>query len=241
LNSKIYALRRLIMQLPPRLSAIAGFVPAGRWVVDIGTDHALLPVYLIKNSKCPGAVAGDVREGPYRMAKKSVSGAGLTDRIGIRLGDGLTIVRPGEVEVAVIAGMGGGTIRDIIRNSLGTASVLERLVLQPMVDGGALRIWLVKNGWRLADETLVEDGGTIYEIIAAERGREEETDPLLLEIGPRLVEKKDPLLKKHLTNQTRALKRIIYNLARSTSPEAQHKKTELLARLGEMKKVLAWL
>ncbi|MFZ5640216.1 MAG: tRNA (adenine(22)-N(1))-methyltransferase [Bacillota bacterium] len=229
------------MQLPPRLSAIAGFVPVGRRVVDVGTDHALLPVYLIKNGKCPGAVAGDVHEGPYQAAGKAVAAAGLADRIDVRLGDGLTIINSGEVEVAVIAGMGGGTIRDIIRNSLGTASMLERLVLQPMVDGGALRTWLVKNGWRLADETLVEEGGTIYEVIAAERGREEETDPLLLEIGPRLVEKKDPLLKRRLTDQARSLKRIIYNLARSTSPEAQHKKTELLARLGEMKKVLAWL
>lgn len=229
------------MQLPPRLLAIAGFVPPDRRVVDVGTDHALLPVYLVEKGISPSAVAGDVHSGPYETARKAVARAGFGDRITVRLGDGLAIVESGEVEVAVIAGMGGGTIREIINNSIDTASGMERLVLQPMVDAGALRLWLVQKGWQITDETLVEESGTIYEIIAAERGREEETNPLLLEIGPRLVEKKDPLLKKHLANQARSLKRIIYNLARSESPEALRKKIELLAKLGEMKKVLAWL
>lgn len=229
------------MQLPPRLLAIAGFVPPGRRVVDVGTDHAWLPIYLVKQGISPSALAGDLHTGPFEVAKEAVAEAGLADRVDVRLGDGLTIVSPGEAEVAVIAGMGGGTIREILKNSIDTATHLARLILQPMVDAGALRIWLAQNGWRMIDEALVEESGTIYEVIAVERGREEETDPLLLEIGPRLVEKKDPLLRRHLTNQTRSLKRIVYNLARSKSPEALHKKTELLAKLGEMKKVLAWL
>jgi len=229
------------MQLPPRLCAIAGFVPPGTRVVDVGTDHALLPVYLVENGICPDAVAGDVQDKPYRIARKAVAVAGLEYRIAVRLGDGLVIVRPGEVDVAVIAGMGGGTIREILNNSLETVAMLRRLILQPMVDAGALRTWLVQKGWRIAGEALVEEKGIIYEVVAAERGRETETDPFLIEIGPRLVEKKDPLLKRHLDNQMRSLKRIIYSLAKSSSPEALHKRTELLAKLGEMKRVSAWL
>ncbi len=229
------------MELPLRLYAIAGFIPLGRRVVDVGTDHALLPVYLVRNRICPGVVAGDVHPGPYRIALSAVAVAGLADRIDVRMGDGLTIVKPDEVNVAVIAGMGGGTIREILKNSFGIAASLERLVLQPMVDAGALRIWLVEKGWHIADEVLLEEGGTIYEVIVAERGREEVADPLLIEIGARLVEKKDPLLKKHLTNQIQSLQRIVYSLAKSASPEALHKKTEILAKIGEMKKVSKWL
>lgn len=229
------------MQLPPRLLAIAGFVPPGRRIVDVGTDHALLPIYLVKNGISPSLIAGDLHTGPYEVARAAVEEAGLQDLVSVRLGDGLSIVQPGEAEVAVIAGMGGGTIREIIRNSMDTATQMERMVLQPMVDAGALRTWLAQSGWRLADEALIEESGSLYEVIAVVRGREEETDPLLLEIGPRLVEKRDPLLKKHLKNQAGSLKRIIYSLALSSSPEALHKKTELLAKLGEMKKVLAWL
>lgn len=229
------------MQLPPRLSAIAGFVPSGKRIVDIGTDHALLPVHLLQQGICPGAVAGDVSAGPYEVAREAIAAAGLAEQIAVRQGDGLAVVGPGEVQVAVIAGMGGGTIRDILAAGIDQAAAMERLILQPMVDAGALRLWLVTKGWRLAEETLVEENGVIYEIIVAERGREEETDPLLVEIGPRLIERRDPLLKKTLAHQISSLKRIIFNLAKSTSPEALHKKTELLAKLGEMKKVTAWL
>ena len=38
----------------------------------------------------------------------------MTDQIDFRLGDGLSVLRPGEAEVIVIAGMGGDAIVDIL-------------------------------------------------------------------------------------------------------------------------------
>ena len=39
--------------LSPRLSAIASLVPKGARVVDVGTDHGYVPVWLVKHQAAP--------------------------------------------------------------------------------------------------------------------------------------------------------------------------------------------
>ncbi|MGQ9558791.1 MAG: class I SAM-dependent methyltransferase, partial [Desulfurispora sp.] len=103
------------MQLSARLSAIAGLIPAGSVVVDVGTDHARLPVYLVRSGRCPRALATEINRQPWQRARAAVAEAGLSDRIAVRLGDGLAPLRPGEADVAVLAGMGGGPIGRILQ------------------------------------------------------------------------------------------------------------------------------
>ena len=45
------------------------------------------------------------------MAERLVSTLLLADRVELRLGDGLKVLNPGEVDTVVIAGMGGATIK----------------------------------------------------------------------------------------------------------------------------------
>ena len=37
------------IELPPRLAAVAEYIPAGVCVTDIGTDHGYLPIFVIHN------------------------------------------------------------------------------------------------------------------------------------------------------------------------------------------------
>lgn len=66
------------LELPPRLRLIAGWVPEGAYLADVGTDHGYLPTWLRLHGKIQGAVASDLRPGPV--------GAGQGDRIALRYG-----------------------------------------------------------------------------------------------------------------------------------------------------------
>ena len=146
------------------------------------------------------------------------------------------MLKPGEADVLVLAGMGGNTIR----NPGGCSLVLKqcsRLVLQPMVDAGDLRFWLAGNGWKIRDEQLVEEEGRIYVILAAVPGRESTKDRLYLELGPRLIEKKDPLLVVYLENIMDKYERILTGLSASRSRPAREKEIMIIEKLARMREL----
>ena len=78
-----------MVKLSKRLKQIADFVPMGTVIADIGTDHALLPSYLVQERIVPAAIAVDVSPGPLEIAQKQVRALLLADKISVRLGDGL--------------------------------------------------------------------------------------------------------------------------------------------------------
>lgn len=227
-----------MLQLSKRLQCIADYVNAGSIMADIGTDHAFLPVYLVQKGVCPRAVAADINYGPLEAARANVSQYGLIEQIELRLGNGLQVLEPGEVDTIVIAGMGGGTIRDILQASPNVVEKAVRFIFQPMADDLVLRQYLLENGWRLVDEELLIEDGRLYLVIVAEKGEEEIRDPILLEIGPRLLEKKHPLLELSLQRIKQKYQRILEGLAKSTQSTAMKKALfikEKLARLENIK------
>lgn len=152
-------------ELGVRLSAVAKRIRQGARVADIGTDHALLPVWLLQNGQCPSAVASDIGEGPAAAARRTVSGAGLEAAISVRVGDGLAPVQPDEVDDIVIAGMGGETIADILAAAPWVADARYRLVLQPMSKPERLRTFLAENGFSTVEEDVVAEGERLYTVM----------------------------------------------------------------------------
>lgn len=155
------------MMLHERLSAVAGAVRAGSRVADIGTDHAYLPVYLVQNGICPTAIAADIRRGPLAAAERTVAAAGFTDRIAVRLGDGLAPIRPDEVDDIVIAGMGGETITAILTAAPWVKAPQYRLILQPMTKAEVLHAYLMQNGFAIEREWLVAEDRRRYIVLVA--------------------------------------------------------------------------
>lgn len=225
------------MELAKRLAALAAYVPAGSVAADIGTDHANLPIFLIEKGVCPQIIATDLNPGPFRSAGRKVEEHNLSDKIDLRLGDGLKTLKPGEADVLVLAGMGGNTIREILAASPDVLKMVSKLVLQPMADPGDLRVWLASNGWKITDEKLVEDDGRIYVIIVSDPGQEKPEDPLLLELGPRLLEKKDPLLGVYIEKMIDKYERILTGLAAAKSEAAREKALELKSKLTRIREV----
>lgn len=225
------------MNLPLRLLTIAKFIPKGLKVADIGTDHAILPVFLISEEISPAVIASDLNEGPLEAASKTVTQSGFTDKIQLRLGYGLNTIKSGEADLAVIAGMGGGTIKNILKEAADNCPV-GSLVLQPMGDSGYLRQWLSENSWKIEDEDIVEEDGRFYEIIYAIKGLEEETDNLFISLGPRLVEKRHPLLKELIKREIEANCNIIAALGGSKKTEAMLKQQLILERNNSLECLL---
>ena len=144
-------------------------VRQGKKVVDIGTDHAYLPAYLIENNICPSAIAADIGKGPLENAKKVVSTSKeLSDRIELRLSDGLKEIESDETDDIVIAGMGGILISEILTAAPWVKDETKRLILQPMSHAEDVRRYLCENGFEIIKEKACTDGKHNYIIIVAE-------------------------------------------------------------------------
>ena len=98
------------MRLDGRLAAVAALVPRGARAADVGTDHAYLAIALLNEQDVETVIATDKNEGPCEAARRTISASGFTNRVQVRLGDGLAPLSPGEVDTVCIAGMGGGLI-----------------------------------------------------------------------------------------------------------------------------------
>ncbi|PAB58910.1 tRNA (adenine(22)-N(1))-methyltransferase [Anaeromicrobium sediminis] len=229
------------MKLTKRLDKIAKFVKEGAKIADIGTDHAYIPVYLAEKNIVNKAIACDVNEGPLNIAKKNIKENELEDKIETRIGSGLKPLKMGEVDTAIIAGMGGLLISTILEESIEIAKSLDRLILQPMVAQEELRIWLNENGFTIEKEALVKDEGKMYEVIVAKVGHEYIEDSIYFDVGIKLIEDNDPLLKEFVTNKIAKYEKLLYNLSKQKSFEEDEKYIIHKEKLKKLKEVLKCL
>ncbi|MBD8089876.1 tRNA (adenine(22)-N(1))-methyltransferase TrmK [Pseudomonas fluorescens] len=179
--------------LSMRLERVAANVPVGARLADIGSDHAYLPVALMRRGVITAAVAGEVATTPFHAAQRTVRDNGLEQHVSVRLADGLAAIEPGDGITAIsVCGMGGETIRDILDNGKLHLSGQERLILQPNGGEQPLRQWLMDNGYRILGEELLRENRFYYEIIVAERtGAVTYTDEQLY-FGPLQMQARSP-------------------------------------------------
>ena len=155
-----------------RLELVASFVPQGAILLDVGSDHAYLPIDLIERGQIESAIAGEVVEGPYQSAVKNVEAHGLKEKIQVRLANGLAAFEEADqVSVITIAGMGGRLIARILEEGLDKLANVERLILQPNNREDDLRIWLQDHGFEIVAENILEEAGKFYEILVVEAGQ----------------------------------------------------------------------
>jgi len=226
------------MKFTQRLKKIAEYIPKDSKVADIGTDHGFIPGYLIENKIATYVVASDLNEASLNKAVKEVEKRNLQSLIDTRLGDGLHVLLPGEVDVVVIAGMGGILITKILEEGKDIAKTIKKFLLQPMRDSAYLREYLIENGYKICDEELVKEKQKYYEIIVAEHGRQKVKNDIYYEIGEKLIQKRHPLLKEFLQYKIDKMKQIIDKLPKCNKKrkqlEEKVKKFEVLINGLEM-------
>ncbi len=158
----------LNINLDARLYAAACLCGEGS-VADIGTDHALLPIYLVNRGNTR-ALASDINEGPCERARINVASNGLTDKITVICRAGLDGIEDFAPDNIIIAGMGGELIASILAASDYPKTSRCKLILQPMTMHAELRRYLAK-GFEITDEVVVREahgsGWKHYQLIAA--------------------------------------------------------------------------
>ena len=181
-----------------RLCAIAALVKNGKGLVDVGTDHGYLPVYLAEHGYSGALFASDIRTGPLTAARRSAQEHDLSACIRFLLCDGLALCPPDEIDTIVIAGMGGDMIVKILDEAEWCMDKRYRLILQPMTKPEVLRYWLVNNEYKIEGESVVEDSGTLYQIIEAVFGGRTKLTEAELFVGKRALVNDEELYSRQL-------------------------------------------
>ena len=153
------------MRIGTRLKEISKLINNKKCVVDVGCDHAFLPIYLVLNSKTLNAIAVDNKMEPLLSAKANIEKYNLESKIKTILSDGLINVDVNSYDALVIAGLGADTIINILSN--GDVNKDAELILEANKGNKDLREFLMNNNYEIIDEVMVKDRAYFYTIIKA--------------------------------------------------------------------------
>lgn len=197
------------MKLSKRLQTIADFVKKGAVVADIGTDHAHIPIYLIKNNIISKAYACDINAGPLEKAKENINYYGIKN-IELRLSNGLEKLKTDEADTFIIAGMGGELIIDILDRGQGFFDKKNTFILSPHTKIEEVRNYLLRKGLKILKEDMCIDEGKFYTVMeAVYMGKTFSYTKGELLFGKYLIDNKNPVLFEYLKKEKQKYLNII--------------------------------
>ncbi len=228
------------MKLTNRLLKIASLVTPNKRLADIGTDHGYIPVYLLNKKIINFAILADIKRGPLENARKEVNRNKLEDKVSLRLGSGIEVLKKGEVDEIIIAGMGGILIGELLEANKEVAHEAEKLILQPMQAQEELRKYLLNNGYEILDECLEKEDFRLYEIIVTKyTGKNTKVeDDIYYEVGKKLLENKDELLNEFIDNKIKKYNNIVEKLGNKESDAILSRRNSANEKIEKLKNLI---
>ena len=196
-------------KLGARLQSACAYLSAGGTVADIGTDHAYLPIEIIKKGLSQRAVACDINRGPIESARRNIEAAGLSDRIDTMQTDGLHGVEDFHPTDILIFGMGGELIAKILSEAPWVKDEGIGLILQPMSHAEILRRWLSEKGFAILGETLTWEDQYYQTIYARYCGKPYNLTEEEAFLGREILASDSPLLEGYLRKRAETLNSVI--------------------------------
>lgn len=180
-----------------RLSSLTKFVNYNDKIIDIGCDHALLDIFLVKNDLVKSIIASDINVQALNSGIKNIENEGLSDKISARLGDGLNVLTDKDnIDTVIISGMGTNTIMGILNNN--HLKDINKLIIQSNNDHTMLRKYVTKLGFFIKNEEYFQDNKKNYINIVFVRGNKKYSK-IDLTYGPILKHNK-PYLEFEINN-----------------------------------------
>lgn len=207
------------MKLSKRLQAIYDMVPSGV-VADVGSDHGKLIISLFDNGVISKGYAIENKVGPYNRLVKAINENHAEKGIIPMLSDGISEL-PDDVNIVVIAGMGGFNVIDILKKNPRKLKNVETLIVDAHNAIPELRKQVCKMGFVIADEDIVYESGIYYEIIKFISGEAKYLDDPDMEFGPILRSEKSLTFKEKYQNRINEIDTLLSN---KNIPETKVKK-----------------
>lgn len=226
-----------MIDISKRLKTIATQVKY-RSIIDIGTDHGYVPIYLCQLDKVDYAIAADINSGPLEKATQNINQYKFANKITTVLSNGFQSIDR-VVDTAVIAGMGGNLIIDILKSNY--TDKLKQIVVQPQLDIYDVRKFLHTIGFSIDNEEMIIEQNKYYNIISAIKGYEQYDKEQYYEFGKILIEKKSSVLKENIVNKIRKYDIIIKELSNKGGVNATKRQEHLKKEIYYLEEVLKWL
>ncbi|MBQ8213623.1 MAG: SAM-dependent methyltransferase [Clostridia bacterium] len=202
-----------------RLLSALPYITRGGRVADIGTDHAYLPIHLLREGIISGAVACDINAGPIESARMHIAAAGFSDRIDTLLTDGLHGVEQYAPDDILIFGMGGDLIVKILSEAPWIKNERIGLILQPMSRVSTLRQWLCENGFLITGETLSFEDKYYQTLAAHYTGVCETYTETELAVGRLNIGSRPPHFEGFVRHEIKVLNKILAGKAKSENAD----------------------
>lgn len=159
----------MINMISSRLKSLVKYVDNNDKVIDIGCDHALLDVFLVKNKIVNNIIVSDVSSNALEQGINNIKKYNLEYNIDARVGNGLEVLKDTDnVDTIIISGMGTSTILEILNNKY--LYNIKKLIIQSNRDYYELRRDVVKLGFVIKEEEVIIDNDKLYINIVFIRG-----------------------------------------------------------------------
>lgn len=196
------------IKLSKRLHAIADMVENESTTIDIGCDHALLDIYLLRNKTVKKAIAADITEGAINQAKKNIELYKVNNLI-LRQANGLDAVNKNDnIDTIIISGLGNQTIIKILYDNVDKLLGINTIIIQSNTGYYDIRKNICKLGYYISDEKIVKDNNIKYVVIKFKKNEKKYTNKELL-FGPILLRNKDELFVELLKDQINKNNKVI--------------------------------
>ena len=198
------------MKINERLKRVASYVDDNSYIIDVGCDHALLDIYLVKTKNNIKTIASDIRDGPLEYAYKNIEKEKMLDKIKITKRNGIDKLEK-EVDTIIISGMGTSNILDIVFRKKDNLKNIKKIIISSNNDWYNLRKTFQKNNYYIKEEDIILENNKFYPIIVFEKGTKK-YKKYELKYGPILLKSNNEIFKKYIQNQINKLNYIKNNL-----------------------------
>ena len=190
--------------LSKRLLEISKLINEDKVVFDVGSDHALLPCFLVKEGIISKAYACDNKEGPLNKAIENIKKYHLEGKVIPVLSNGIDDIED-DVEIITICGMGYYTVKSILENK--DLSKYNKIIVQVNKDADLLRKFINDKNFTIEDEIVVFDG-FYYEVEVFSAKSHNKYGGLEIKYGPILLQKRDEVFIDYLKDKKKVLEEV---------------------------------
>lgn len=149
-----------------RLEAVSKLVKNDSSILDVGTDHAYLPLLLMKQKKCKSIIASDISINALNAGKENLKKHNIKG-VKFILSDGLRDIKE-KYDTLVICGMGTSTIIHILESG----KLPDNIIISSNNDLYMLRKYMNDLRYKIVNEIVVYENKKYYDILSYEKGYE---------------------------------------------------------------------